>query len=481
MKILRVAVRNFLGISDFEAELAPGLNVVRGANGSGKSSFLKAIFSALKSKKTGVSGPWVIHRTRDGSVQNGSGTDGGEGVAQILVELDGSYKVRRRIREDGTDLQVTKKEGPIDVAITSAAAFLSSLTPGNALNPVEFFQAPAAERRRILLSVVPATLTVQDVGEILREIGVDDITSRSVLAPFVETKIGLEELKAIDDALMDRRRAAWNQKEHHEEAAKAEAAKLPEGYAPEAVPDISEAMKRLDQANATVRELDRAKEMFLAAGRAVFAATDMEKRAKADVEELELRLESAKVKRSDAAAARLKMEEDRSTAQGLVREAGAKVIDDAPIKAEIAAYETRRARYAAWDATQMHGKSRDAFAESVRTLDTAMRQGIRTEAPAALWSRIEGGPLSELRIGMDGDSITVNGVALDNLSTSEQVRTALAIARATAGELKTICVDGFEALDPENRAAFVAAAADDGFQYVIAETTSGELEVGTPQ
>lgn len=466
MKIVKLAVRNFLGISDFEAILGPGVNVVHGQNGSGKSSLLKAIWKAFFGGKSDA--PWVIHRLKSGDVELGKGkaADFPE-VAEILVELDGALKVRRRIAERGSFVQVTKKEGPIDVEITSPQKFLDALVPQGSLNPVEFFKASPAERRRILLAAVPATLTHEDIADILAEY---TLPPQDWWKSFAPTRVGLTELGEIEILLMERRRAAWSEKEHHEEASKAEAKKLPPNYAAEDVPDVAAVLRRLDEANFSVQAHGDARDALSKAELARDAAQDTWKRLAQEMDNLKIKIASATI---DIENAELKVDERQAFLDAKV----SAVVDPEPIKATLRALEERREWRKAWDEAKLHEAERETFAAAVRAYDDAMRKGIRTEAPRLLWSRLDQTPLRGLDIGMDGDRITVKGTDIDNLSASEQIKIALAIARATAGELKTICVDGFEVLDTKTREAFRKEAAEDGYQYIIASVSEGPLTV----
>jgi len=505
MKIVRVAVRNFLGIRDFEAKLDPGINVVRGENGSGKSSLLDAMLKCLGGARAGRGeGPWVINRP--------NGKDPAD-AAEILVELDGSLQVRRRITARGTDLAITRNVNGIETELRSPQAWLDSIVGAYSLDPVGFYKASGAERRKLLLSVVPALLTREDVATILQahlqEAGIPDEEIAAAVAP--HQKIGLEELRSIEGAVMASRQGAWAKKEHHEEAEKAEAAKLPAGYDHQKLsPDFQEIMARLDVANATtanvtaarhslagiVSERDRASQdvgrVADDGARNVQRVKDEVSRLESQIAALQAKLEQTRTlvaaeqeaadRASENARGELVAIEFRVTdAQEKLNAATAAAIDPAPIKEEAARYQQAKAWRGAFDEATRHGHERAANAARVRAYDSAIQDGLRVEAPGLLWSRLEETPLKGLNIGMEGDRITVGGTDIDNLSTSEQIRVALAIARATAvpgpNGLKTIGMDQFEALDDKTRAAFYEQAKDDGYQYVVLEVAEGGLRV----
>jgi hypothetical protein len=83
-------------------------------------------------------------------------------------------------------------------------------------------------------------------------------------------------------------------------------------------------------------------------------------------------------------------------------------------------------------------------------------------------------------LALDGERIAVNGIAIDDLATSEQIGITLSIARALSKELPLICIDGVERLDEESFAEFTRQAEADGFQYFVTRVgvpKAGEIEV----
>jgi hypothetical protein len=63
--------------------------------------------------------------------------------------------------------------------------------------------------------------------------------------------------------------------------------------------------------------------------------------------------------------------------------------------------------------------------------------------------------------------ILVNGVNIDSLSPSEQLKFGLDVVRALNGEFKVICIDGIEKLDKESFEAFLKEIENDSFQYFV--------------
>ena len=75
---------------------------------------------------------------------------------------------------------------------------------------------------------------------------------------------------------------------------------------------------------------------------------------------------------------------------------------------------------------------------------------------------------------IDGDDIKINGVSLDNLSASEQLKFGLQIVRALNGEFKVINIDGIETLDKESFEFFLKEIEEDDFQYFVSRV-DGEI------
>lgn len=534
--ITRLKVHNFLGLEDYDVEPAPGVNVVSGANGSGKTSLLQAIVECLEG---GRKDRWLIHRKRDGSLSAVPAEgDTDDDAAEIMLWLSGGMKVHRRITDDKSEVQVTKKEGGLDVSQRPSQKVLDELLGTGRLDPVEFYRAPRAEQKRILLSLVPEALPKSEVERLVSEVG-----APTEAIGELPDLLGLDQFKLVEERLLERRKAAFAEKEFHEEAAKAEAEKLPVGYDPvkEPVVEIDAIMGRLDEANATQAAVadarhwldatlavrDRAKgdtaraeqaaaeavrraetereQVKFNTERAIERATKEVSRIQAEIERLTRQLDSARlqignderagaidlenaneavaeakrkgeadVKKAEAEV--LALDDRVTTAQESLNAKTAAATDPAPVKGELAEREERRMWRAAHEASAAHVAEREIRAELVRACDQAVRS-VRFEAPRLLWDRLDSTPLRGLDVGMEGDRITVGGVDMDRLSTSEQARFAVRVAYAVSGRIKVLIVDGFESLDPKVQGDFFDQASKSGFQHFIAVVSDGGLEV----
>lgn len=461
MKLSKVWVRRYLGIENAEINLNDGVNVVRGRNGSGKSSLLSAIKSALGYGRTD---PKVIHNDGD--------------HAEIMVELDDAMRIRRRIDQDGTKLSVTETRGKLEVEVKQARKWLSEIVGAIGLDPTELYRANPAERRRILLSVVPPKLTVVDVAKAIQDELVfefDDenvarATASELASSIGEAMMGLDGLSRIESDIMSRRSAAWANKERWGKAADVATAGLPAGYHPEDVPETATVMRELDEANRSAQKLIASRHESSRTHAVVRTCESNVKIIKQEIDHLQIKLKSAELDLENAKAM-------LNAAESEERRCGQELIDAEPIKTRMAELDDRRAVRKRYDeAMQLRAES-EKQEIYVRAYDRVVRRAIRERLPEILWSRIGGSPLGAMQLTMDDGALRVDGKDIDNLSESERLRLAMAVARATAGELKLICADGIEALDKTTLAEFQREAADDGFQYVIAVVDDGDMRI----
>ena len=73
--------------------------------------------------------------------------------------------------------------------------------------------------------------------------------------------------------------------------------------------------------------------------------------------------------------------------------------------------------------------------------------------------------------------IRINDTLIDGLSDGEKLALAMEIAKVQCGELKVICIDRFESLNPAARTKFLKDIENDDFQYFITSTDSDEFKI----
>lgn len=81
-------------------------------------------------------------------------------------------------------------------------------------------------------------------------------------------------------------------------------------------------------------------------------------------------------------------------------------------------------------------------------------------------------PVDGLEVDAKG-AIRINGTLIGGLSEGESLEFAFKLAKAQAGELKVICVDGWQNLGSRQQ-EIIAAAKTDDYQYFVLETVEGK-------
>ena len=111
--------------------------------------------------------------------------------------------------------------------------------------------------------------------------------------------------------------------------------------------------------------------------------------------------------------------------------------------------------------------------ELSKTLTARIEKG--REMPKELL-KIAALPIPGITVDSDGD-IRQDETLIDGLSEGEQLELAFRVAKAQAGDLKLICLDGWNKINSSDREWIEKEIAEDEFQYIILSTVDGDLEV----
>lgn len=503
MKIKRVVVRNFRGIEELDLAVGASGAIAKGRNGSGKSSFLKAVKAALTGQD--VSSDAI----RQGADE-----------ALVLIDTD-DVSVRKVLYRDGKpDLVVERGEIPQK----KPATLLTSLLGSSTLDPMDLLLLKGKERRAAILGALDVRVTVDQLrkwwpkcpdsydcsGHGLEVVaGVRDSaykkrtdlnrTAKSLLS---EADRLAQEASAAASAAPTEAPAVAPLEEAWERA-KAYRAGL-QSRANEA----AKSEKRTASARAKVAEL-KSRSAEIRAGltevapEALAAATEQAKACEADVLRIQKELELANI-RFDAAQEALQSVRSRvatyeralSTADSIaaqatdlegtiaaaaveaVSEQEANAALDAESRALGAVMDARRAEEAhrraiatADAATKARKAADEAAADSAR-LDEVVR-ALTEDAPTELMAAADGIP----GLSLDGDNVLLDGVGLDGLCGAEQIRLCVEVARRANAKSRILVVDGLERLDPEAFEVFVRESTRDGFQLLGTRVDRGELVI----
>jgi DNA repair exonuclease SbcCD ATPase subunit len=488
MKILKLTIKDFLGIK--EAVIAPGkITVLAGENGQGKSTVLKALQALFKGAPL-----TVIHR----------GTE----RAEIIAELE-DLRISRVWTHKTTSVSVKDSRNFIRPA---PQEFLNGIVGNGAFNPMAFLLAEPKERRGILLKAMDVTVTKEAIEKDAGE-GVPLPESGSALEMYAEThKFFYSRRTDVNRRLKQKKAAA-------EEVLK----KLPEGYKPvEGIDKMASATRELiSEKEAEIPGLEADKKASERAADTRTRLTDeipgLEKQHKTLIATVEA-IKETNTSIDEAEKVVADLEEELVAAKGkveLIRHAVLRrstLIGDASrVATQI---ESNKATLAALPGTfddealslaetvlaGLKGQRKDCDDEMARQRIWNEHVVLREEAADA---ESQAGKLSFLveRFGNDlpaqalheaklpieglalsGDQMTVGEIPIDDLSTEEQMRTTLSIARAMIPEdgVKIICIDGWERIDDKRQVEFIRQAEGDGFQYWmtrVGEPREGEIEI----
>lgn len=521
--IKRLVIKNCLGIE--ELTLNPGkVNLISGGNEKGKTSILEVIEKALFNTK---------RRAR--FVRTGAEK------AYIELDTDDGLNIRRTVKEDAAGLdqgsvKVVKDGQPI----TAPESFLRQLfgitgrktTDVFTFNPVDFMQKKDTEQTAILLALMPITVTSENALVWFGQ------------APKVNyEKHGLQVLRDLEAWFYDARQEANARVKATKNEAEAVAKRLPDNYDLEewSKVHLGELFKELNDAQQTNRDILTTTQAIETHSNNVHALNvnynlriaQVKEEENEEFKQVKLKLEDQKIiirnqiKLIDEDISKLerKINELRmkrsSLGQGIVtldtetieqaKRHSEKIIEqkikdiEERRKDELANLENKKTiaetfleinkpidiapiRIRCEEAEKM--KAFVPLASEVKNLNDRLEHEVKiaenydncVEAtrmkPIELLAKIEL-PLKGLGIDSRG-IVTINDLPLSNLSTAQQVRTCLDIARVLAkgNPLKLICIDKAEHLDENVLIEFhKQIEADKEWQYFVTEVTKGDLTV----
>jgi recombinational DNA repair ATPase RecF len=505
MGIRRLRVTNYRGVMSLDEEIPPAGAIVKGRNGSGKSSTIFAIRAALEARDVDASAIRI-----------------GAKKAEILVDFD-HFTVRRLITQKQSTVTVTTDAGDRKA---KPVQWLSDLI-GTGLDPLALYLAKPKERRELVLGTMAVKLTAEHVDRWAPK----DIAAEMIDADLLEMH-GLEALAKLHKRVYDARADVNKRmKDLHAEIDidKRTLDELRErlpGTPPKSVEDAQRAVdaavaKVADEKansrargermahNATTRTriselhasadaneghrdvvnaptsdaIDKARadsreaeERVHKLETALSEARQYATQSRNDLRNLEERLSSATTFRSRASALREQAIELEKmivddpvldvTELGHAEKSHADAVAELDVARTKASFDTARAALSSKRTTLDEVRARaDAL--------TAVVDKLRIDAPAELLREAQG----IAGLGVDGESITLDGVSIDALSGREQLLFAVRIAKRAASKAKMLVVDGLERLDPEQYDAFVREATAEGWQLLGTRVARGEAIV----
>ncbi len=444
MNIVSLRIKNFLSISD--VEIIPGkINQIVGANNQGKTSILKAIEFAIKG-------------SADGSI-----VKFGEDAAEVVVELSDSTNIKRRINSEGKQTVKVSKEG---FAAQSPQSLLDGLFENSSFNPLDLLDPK--KRSDAILNSIDIKVDEAMLTDELKE-------SEFVKIPMPPLDYTQHGLKVIDQAykyFYQRRAEANKDAADKKKRYETYVADLPTDNVPQQTREQIQA--ELDEVKA---KKDYAEDELVAIVQT--HVKNNEAKARADkyiqaVTDIEKQIETLKNQMATLEARRLEGQKFVDSALSEVAEA---LVDDRPYREKCSALavelEQVKAKFSQVDKYESVQKQKGMVENMKADWDKAqsVADGLSKKVEAL------GGPvkkklMASAEMPVDGleykdGSFLVDGVLVDNLSSSKAIKLAIGVARKLAKKTKIICLDGAEALDEQSWLSFKAEIQDDGFVYFV--------------
>lgn len=514
MKISKLQIKNFIGIQDLTME--PGkVNIIKGKNAKGKTSVLEAIEKAFTNNDRR---PKVI---RDGAES-----------ALIFIETNEGLTVRRSITDKGTNLIVKDEKG---FNAPAPQKLLAGLTGQFNFNPVDFLDKDEKEQAKIILSAADIRVTPGDIiawtnGELppvdcalhglqvvrdlhtmyydrRREVNgavktlkaeFDSITIPEGFDPEEYRNVNLrdlyDQLKEAQDnnetiTEASNKLTALNEKEVSvKKEAETEAAHIKtQGVAAREALKERMTNAKIKCSNESQRQKDLIRMEIKTLEEKIKRLKDLlgkeDGRLEAELKSIDVdwkdRLEMVNNTEKDGLARNedylrgqlVLIEQERADCEAILKER--QPIDTAPLEKKVQEFQDKQGLVSKYDQKEEAKKGLENAKKEAERLDRIVK--MLAVKPAELVKQANL-PIEGLGIDEKGN-VTINERPIKSLSTSEQIKMALDIARATAGKLKLICIDGFESIVDEAREELLRQIKEDDYQYFITEAAPGEVEI----
>lgn len=440
MKILKISILNFLGIGSFKSDSLGKLNRIEGGNGVGKSSVLKAITESIKSSGNN---PNLIKQGSD--------------KAEIMIELDNNIQIERRITQSANSAKVVVNGQPINKPQT----YLDNLIGPFIFNPVEFFMlvngnAEAKRKaRQLLLSSIEFQI---DKDSLIGELG-ELLVPEVDLNKFDYSKHGLDVLAEIKNETYDRRKEVNLNLTRLKKAIEQDKLDIPNNFNRKEFEDFD--------LNNAVEELSAKKVSISDHNNKVERLQQMRQRGTQIVSEVETLKAKVKSLEEELETLNVNGKALKSEIEGYVEP------DISELQSKIESYKQSQKLINKLEEIDRKSDEAEKLELVHKALDE-MHSLLANEVPKKMLSQVS---LPIEGLALNGDDIAINGVSIQNLSTSEQIRFSLAIAKSLAKELKVVCIDRFESLDKSTQELFEKETDKDGFEYFVTVVTDGDLSM----
>lgn len=437
MKISYVKLKNCLGAEEFELKPGSKITLITGRGKQGKTTILDS-----------------IERTLYNSGKRPKFVFGGADKAETFLILDDGMQIKKNINKDNKVTSVKiEKDG---MSPKSPEAYLKNLVGEKQLNPVEFINKSEKEQVETILSIVPITVTEDDVKAWIGEEVNTDYNQH-----------GLKVCKQIEDALMARRKDINKERDMLKADVENLGYKIPQTYNVEDWRNVSltEKYEKISEANKINGNIERAQTVIDNYDAKV---AQINAGINAEIARLEQQIEELKKKAVEQAT-----EETNKLEAAKKYVAENKIIDIGPLEEEHKNTELMKSYIRIADELKDKKESLEAAVKDSDKLTNQIE--IIRKKPQELLSKAEM-PITGLSVDGDGN-VLINNLPIKNLCGTEKIEFALEVAKATSRDLKVILVDGLEALCDDDLEILINKCKDDEFQYIMTRVTNGNLAI----
>lgn len=429
LRIESVLIENIKGIERLEMPLG-SLTILRGANGTGKTSVIDAISSVFD----GGHDPALIRLGAD--------------TGRVVLTLSNGTCIKKTIAPKASKLDITTAEG---FKVTKPAAFVEKLASGFSFDPLSFLQADPKKRAAFLLDTMPIEFQPEELNA---AIGGD-----------AKRALSLQDFNGLRQAIYDKRRDINVQEREAQAFISSVRASLPADDGedwPAKAQALAQRKTELTTEAATV------KQQITADADAATSAARM--RRQQAIEEATRIFEGAKA----AAESRYSDEVtniQQAAAQGIEAATAEINAELQTVSADLATAEEKR---------RQQDRSLEARRQLAQVQERAANLNVEsfglTQQLEAL-DKLKAEKLAQMPIpgvAVEDGKILVDGIELDNLNTQRQYFIAFQIAALRQGELGFMVCDRVESIVGQEWEEFQAAAAQSGYQILVARSEAGE-------
>jgi myosin heavy subunit len=480
MRISSLELKNCLAIT--ELKFKPGkITLIDGTGKQGKTSILESIQKLFTNESER---PEFVHT--------------GAEKSETYAILDNGTSIKKYVNNQNKVTTVNvEKDG---MKFKSAETVLKSMINENQLNPINLISMEDEKLSEYILSIIPIKVTTEDLEKWIGETPVNiDLNQH-----------GLQVCKAVEKYLYDKRTDVNREVSHLKIQISDIQRKLPEKYNPEdwRNKSLSEKYEEIRKANENNQKIKEQQNIADSSEREIenlrtkckVEITDVKEKytnKKADKENTikekndlieKLKQEIALIQKEvdnidDNCKEEVKTVTEKYTKLAEERKAETEIANKYVKENKTVDIESLEKEHKEIEDMKMHIRTADDLKEKEKQLKEKEIEANTLSKNVELMRNKPMELLLKAKMPVEGISVNNDGIVLinnrpiKNLSGTERIQFALDIVRASAGELKTILINGFEALSPSDQEEFIKSCTNDEFQYIITRVTDGLLRM----